>query len=561
MQKEQDDKPHKNEYLIYARKSTDDKLNQKNSIPHQVLEMLRYAKLNNLPIAQVTIEGFCTDGIIREKHTAYKEEAGINFDDLGNVTSKIGRPKFRKLITALVRKEYKGVIFLCWDRASRNNTDTNLIQKIFEQELSELHFVQEIFTRGESGEMMMSVNGMVAKAYSKKISVKVTATNRKMRDDGICTYRAPIGYLNTGDPRHKPFDPERAPLVRQLFEKCAEGDWSLADLAKYASDIGLTTPPARRRRSDKEIESDDEIEIEAVSRPLRFNHVHKILTNFFFIAKVKGNDGEWVDSTSHEALIPDDLFYVVQGVLRKKKVSKHYKDKLYFAYRGLIRCGECQRVYSPYMQKGIAYYGARCVAGCKNKNRNINDGYIEETVGATMYNLNFTKEELVELDSETRGEVCTLEDKRQKRLSVIEQRKHKLRADLTFLRTNKLSLLKDSVYNGQEYLAEETKIAVELEKLRKEEEASDVSMQEVVSDVVFLSELLEDAYLYYTLANPTEKQQIITKVFSELTLFGNTFDYKCRNGFKIFETKKKLIGDSTGNRTPITALRRRCPNR
>lgn len=73
-------------------------------------------------------------------------------------------------------------------------------------------------------------------------------------------------------------------------------------------------------------------------------------------------------------------------------------------------------------------------------------------------------------------------------------------------------------------------------------------MEEVIKDIVFLSELLEDAYLYYTLANPTEKQQIITKVFSELTLVGDTLNYKCRNGFKALESKKSLIGDPTGKR-------------
>lgn len=86
-------------------------------------------------------------------------------------------------------------------------------------------------------------------------------------------------------------------------------------------------------------------------------------------------------------------------------------------------------------------------------------------------------------------------------------------------------------------------------------------MQEVVKDVVFLSELLEDAYLYYTLANPTEKQQIITKVFSELLLSGDTLNYKCRNGFKVFENKKSLLCDPTENRTLIIGLKTRCPNR
>ena len=247
----------------------------------------------------------------------------------------------------------------------------------------------------------------------------------------------------------------------------------------------------------------------------------------------------------------DDLFYRVQGLLNSKKVSTHYKDKLYFAYRGLIRCGACERVYSPYSQKGIDYYGARCAEGCTNENRNINADYIEQKVGAAMFNLAFNDEEKAEIDRQVRDEVSTLEDSRVAQINAIAQEKKKLNEDLSYLRKNKLTLLKNGVYSGQDYLVEESNILQKLEALNKREESSNVSMREVIDDVVFLSELLEDAYLYYTLANPTEKQQIITKIFSELTLFGDTLDYKRRNGFKVFENKKSSLCDSTGNRTPI----------
>ncbi len=546
--------PHKNEYLIYSRKSTDDAINQKNSISYQVVEALKYAKHERLPIAKVDIEGFCTEGIIRERHTAFKEDDNLNFSDDGYIKYRIQRPKFKRLVDALVKGEYKGVIFLCWDRASRNKSDNSVISKMINLGVDVL-FVQATYEKTSSGGLHMNIDGVFSEHYSLVIREKVTNTRKKMRDEGICTYKAPIGYLNNGDPRHKPFDPDRSPLVKQLFEKYAEGNWTLADLARWANENGLITVPARRKRTEQEMLMDDEVTIDAVSRPMTFNHIHKILTNQFYIGKVLGNENQWVKSVSHAPLVDEDLFYRVQGLLRSKKVSVHYKTKPYFAYRGLVRCGECHRVYSPYMQKGIAYYGARCILGCKNKNRNINANFIEEKVGSKLFNLNFTKEELADIDRQTRGEVATLDDKRRGRLNVIDQEKRKLRDDLSYLRNNKLSLLKNQVYSHEEYLEQESDIASKLQKLRNEEEASDVSMQEVIRDVVLLSELLEDAYLYYSLANPTEKQQIITKVFSELTLFGKTLDYQCKNGFKVFEKKKNILCDPTENRTPISRMK------
>ncbi len=67
-------KPYKNQYLIYARKSTDDLDNQKNTLAYQVSEDLKFAKHQHLPIAQVDIPGFCTNGVIKESHTGFKED-------------------------------------------------------------------------------------------------------------------------------------------------------------------------------------------------------------------------------------------------------------------------------------------------------------------------------------------------------------------------------------------------------------------------------------------------------------------------------------------------------
>lgn len=59
-------------YLIYARKSTDDCENQKNSIDYQIAQSFYLAKNHNIKIARFTLDGFCENGIIKEKHTAFK---------------------------------------------------------------------------------------------------------------------------------------------------------------------------------------------------------------------------------------------------------------------------------------------------------------------------------------------------------------------------------------------------------------------------------------------------------------------------------------------------------
>ncbi len=239
------EKPYKDQYLIYNRKSTDDLDNQKNSIAYQTMEAIRFAKREKLPIAKATIEGFCKDGIISEKHTGFKEDNGINITEDGSIKIKIDRPKFEKLVHSLVNGEYKGVIFLCWDRASRNKSDDNVIRKLMKFKDVDIRFVQANYDNTSAGELHKDVDGMFAQHHSRVTSEKVTNTNRKLRAEGVCTYKAPIGYLNTGDPRNKPFDPERAPLVKQLFEKYSDGTWSLADALYLALLAQVITHPTK----------------------------------------------------------------------------------------------------------------------------------------------------------------------------------------------------------------------------------------------------------------------------------------------------------------------------
>ena len=66
-----------------------------------------------------------------------------------------------------------------------------------------------------------------------------------------------------------------------------------------------------------------------------------------------------------------------------------------------------------------------------------------------------------------------------------------------------------------------------------------------MKEVVKLSELLKDAYLYYQNANPQEKETVIKQIFSELTINGNTLKYKCKNGFQALESRFVASGDPT----------------
>lgn len=549
-------------YLVYNRKSTDEADNQKNSISYQRTENVRFAQREKLSIALLTIKGFCVNGVISEKHSGFKEDDEILITDEGMVQYRIERPKFQQLLQYASRGYFKGVVCLCWDRISRNKGDDTVIRKLMRKGL-DVRFVYAKYDKSSSGALHMDIDGMFSQHHSRVTSEKVTLTTRNAREKGICTYRAPIGYLNLGEMENKPLDPERAPIIKEIYKLYSSGEWSLSDIAKYSNEQGLTTVPMRRRRTKEEMlaEEEDVTEIEKVSRQMIPNHISRILTNRFYTGKILDTNGVYIESTSHEALVDEETFNQVQTILKKKKVSIHYTDKLDLPLRGIIRCTHCKRVYTPYTKKGIQYYNSRCIDGCENTFKNFNFSFLEKKIEGLIENLYFTDDELSEMDARMSTDISLLEEKRQRELNNVERRKKKVREDLAYIRSNKLSLLKTGVYTPENLIEEETKLNNELSKLKDTENVSDVAMHNTMKDIVKLSELIKNIVPYYNFANPHEKEKIIRIIFSELYISQDIFNYKVKKGFECFENRFDAFCDPTGNRTPIDRLKTCCPNR
>lgn len=527
-------------YLIYNRKSTDDTDNQKNSIKYQKAENSRFAARHNLSIAHLTIEGFCTDGIVSERHSGFKEDIELVFGNDNTVQYRVDRPKFHRLVQLLNAGDLKGVIFLCWDRASRNKGDDTILRKLMKAGV-DVRFTLAQYDKTSSGELHMDIDGMFAEHHSRVTREKVTVTFRNARSRGLCTNRAPVGYLNQGSMEYKPQDPLRAPIIRQLFEMAATGEWSLSDLARWSIEQGFTMPPMRRRRTEAEVlaeeEDDVRLQITAVSRLATFNSIHKILTNPFYMGKVPGNDGFLIQSTSHEPIVAPMLFYKVQEQLRHRNTSAHYDVVIDQPLRGILRCGECRRVYTPYAKKGRTYYGARCGSNCSNPTKSISFELIAAKIGQLVENLSFTDDELAEIDARASTDIALLEAKRIGALEAAERRKKTIRENLAYLHANRLTMLRAGAYTAESFVDEERNLNTELEALKQDEDTSDVSMRETVRDIFKLSELLKSGLILYTAANPYEKERIIRIIFSELTLFENTLDYRCKNGFEALASR------------------------
>lgn len=357
-------------YLVYTRKSTDDADNQRNSIGHQREMCLRFCERNQLHIAPFSEDRFCKNGIIEERHSGYStrhDKLRVKKD--GTFSGKIHRPQFAKLCSYLKEKAFKGVVFLNWDRASRNDLDSNLIASLIKQG-ADIRFVDTLYdTDTASGQLHMNIDAAFSAHYSRTISEKVTKSIQYQRGEkGKWLNRAPVGYLNLGNSDHKPFDPNRAPVVMEMFEKAAQG-WGIYDIVAWAASVGFTMPPKRRNRTLEErlngLESQD---LDLVEVPISKTTVYNLLSNPFYLGLVQKErcSNEYIPSASHEALVSKQLFLKMQEALKSKRVSVEYTKKLNLPYRGLFTCTHCGRCYSLHLRRGNVYFWSQCPTTCPN---------------------------------------------------------------------------------------------------------------------------------------------------------------------------------------------------
>lgn len=534
---------YKHQYLIYCRKSTDDSENQKNSLDHQRREALSFATANHLLIAPVAIEGFCTEGIISESHSGFKEDYDLTFTKDGEVKYKITRPKFNQLVQLLSGGHFAGIICMSWDRLSRNKTDNAIVTKLIRSGI-DIQFVTATYEDTSAGALHMDIDGMFAQHHSRVTKEKVTNAMHKLRDDGIVVYKAPLGYQNTGqkyqDVRstaHKPFDPVRAPIVKDIFEKYATGSWSMSDLAMWANEQGLTNFAKRRPRTKAEMLSETEPDIKPVAAPVNRNNIYHLLGNRFYTGLMQNSQREWISSRSHEALIEHELFERVQQLRKQKQVSIRYKETVGHALRGFVRCRKCTRVYTPYTKKGIQYFGSRCAPGCNNSKRSCNLTFVETALGERLPELFLEPAELKELDQRTDTGLASLDVKLHHEQVQAERKVRKLNEDLAYLRDNRLELLKSGVYSTTSYVDEERRLVGQVATLRETEHVSAAALDDTIKTATKLSELLNGLAGYYEVANSAEREAIMRYLFSELTMDDKGFDYSLRIEFRALEKR------------------------
>lgn len=147
---------------------------------------------------------------------------------------------------------------------------------------------------------------------------------------------APIGYVNDHRSKRLAIDRERAPLVKEAFERYATGECTLDDLRHFFASRNVHT------RNGKLLTRGGVTKI--LSNPIYYGHFHYV--------------GEIYEGT-HEAIISKQLFDEAQAVLKSRyKWSRNHAPVRPKPFLGLLHCATCGGAITAEVQKGHTYY--RC---------------------------------------------------------------------------------------------------------------------------------------------------------------------------------------------------------
>lgn len=328
-------------YVLYARKSTESDEKQALSIESQVKEMLSIAERDGLEIVDIR----------RESHSA--KESG-------------GRPVFRELLEDIRRDRYNGILTWAPDRLSRNAGDLgSVVDLMDEKKLIQIKTYGQSFQNSPNEKFLLMILCSQAKLENDNKSINVKRGLRTRCEMGLRPGPALVGYLNEKRMDRKCeviLDPERAHIVKQMFEKVAYEKWSGRKIYHWLKfDLNFKTAKG--------------------NKGLALGNIYLLLQNPFYygVFEYPKKSGNFYKG-KHEPLITQELFNQVQEQIKSHSIRTQESKE--FAFTKMMTCGLCgsgisadekfKKLANGSVNKHI-YYGCS-----KVRDKNCKCGYINE---------------------------------------------------------------------------------------------------------------------------------------------------------------------------------------
>lgn len=415
------------------------------------------------------------------------------------------------------QKNKTAIVVHCIDRFQRRFNECVEVETLLLDDKIDIHFCKEglILTKNSSSADIMrwDMGILSGKMYVANLRDNVNRGMEYKWSNGEYQSKSPVGYLNVPKTKTTPativVDPERAPLVKKMFEMYATGCYSIKSLKKFAEEINLCSVRSKNHK------------------PLGRETIWNMLKNSFYYGEMRIR-GE-IMPHRYEPIISKSLFDKVQDILSGKNASMPTREYggISFAFRKLIKCAECGGTISSEHHKGHVYLR------CTHPRGNCNQKTVRESLI------------LQQLDDEVFSKIrlnANIIDLLKK--CVVRKMTEDSEANAVMKRqiTNELNQLeareqrvKDCFFNGDitrdEWNEEKANIASKREELQHTaEKYADISrdiqytVNEVLDIAACASEIMKKA-------NPEQQNNLLGLILDECYLDGERLIYKLKKPF------------------------------
>lgn len=359
--------------VVYCRLSQDDGLDgDSNSIINQKKILLDVVMRENLPNPILFID----DGF-----------SGTNFD----------RPAISEALRLVENRQVSNFIVKDLSRLGRSYIKVGQLTEItfpsFDVRFIALNDGVDSNKPNESNSIFLPIKSLMDEMYAADTSKKIRAVvQAKAKAGERVTTNPPYGYLkDSNNPKKWIIDPVASEVVKRIFQEAKSGK-SLSEIAKGLENDKIFKPDRHRIEIGlKSISSSPNVETlpyfwtrETLSailgREEYLGHTVNLRTrtkSYKDKRKVDNSKEDWlVFKNTHEAIIDQETFDIVQKMRSHKRSNQRYKNRAGHEnlFAGLVFCGTCGRkhYFCPQEKNGLNHDHYKCsgyrkpIDGCEN---------------------------------------------------------------------------------------------------------------------------------------------------------------------------------------------------
>ena len=318
--------------------------------------------------------------------------AGIFADDGITGTNTKKRDEFNRMIDECHAGNIDMIITKSISRFARNTLDClKYIRELKDKNIPVFFEKESINTMDSKGEVLLTIMASLAQQESQSLSqnVKMGIQYRYQQGKVQVNHNRFLGYTKDSD-GNLVIEPEQAEIVKRIYREYLEGK-SMDKIATGLEADGILTGAGKERwhpSTIKKILTNEKYIGDAL--------LQKTYTTDFLTKKRIKNNGtmpQYYVEGDHEAIIPKDIFLLVQEELARRRrvhTTENGKRRCYsckHCFAQIVFCGECGEYYRRvhWNNRGCRSIVWRCCSRLENtghacRSRTVNETILEQVV-------------------------------------------------------------------------------------------------------------------------------------------------------------------------------------